>query len=146
MGSSFKGVDLFGSGPHRFSLDRQGHLVISAFGGFGDFSPDTFPIGLVELEVVVTGRLVAASESALWTRRDAIVAQFEDSFEPTPGALVDQAGRSFADMVIFDYVEDDRVDRGRAWSVGYEARFRRFADLSGSRFSGSGSGSGGGGS
>ncbi len=140
MGSSFKGVDLFGSGPHRFSLDRQGHLVVSAFGGFGDFSPDTFPIGLVELEVVVTGRLVASGESALWTLRDAIVAQLEDSFTPTPGVLVDHAGRSFADMVIFDYVEDDRVDRGRAWSLGYEARFRRFADLSGLRFARAGGG------
>ena len=140
MGSSYKGVDLFGSGPHRFAMARQGHLVLSAFAAFGDFSPTTYPLGLYELGVVVTGRLVATSEAALWARRDAITAQLEDTFSPTPGTLADGLGRTWPEMVLFLYEEQDRVDRGRAWSVGYTARFRRFNDLTAARLGGGGGG------
>ncbi len=122
MASSFKGVDLFGSGPHRFSLGRQGPMMLTRL-YFGDISPGTIPIGLRELDVIVAGRLVAASESTLWTLRDAVVAQHQES--PTPGTLIDLHGRTWADMTFIDWREGDRTDRGRVRSVAYVAVFRK---------------------
>lgn len=126
MASTFKSLSLF-AGPHRFAVARQGQLIISdlALGGFG---PNTYPLGLVELEVVVTGRLVASSEAGLWTLRDALTAQLLDP--PSPGTLVDAHGRTWEGMSFHSYTEGDRTDRGRVRSIAYEARFRRFASLS----------------
>ena len=123
MGSSFKTLDLFGSGPHRFSLAKQGQLVILDF-QLNSFTTDSFWLGLLELDVNVNGRLVASSESALWTLRDAVTAQLLST--PTAGTLVDLHGRSWADMSFIRYEEEDRVDRGRSYSIGYSAMFRRF--------------------
>lgn len=136
MGSSFKGKDLFGSGPHRFAMGRQGQLLVRDL-DFGGLTPETFPIGLEELTVKVVGRLVAASESGLWVLRDAVVDELLDP--PTAGELIDLHGRSWADMSFVRYVEADRVDRGRVWSVGYEAEFRRFTTVNGGTLSGGGS-------
>lgn len=125
MSSSFKSLDLFGSGPHRFSMGEQG-LYTVALRAFGDPSvPGSAAFGSLELEVVVRGRLTAASDSALWTLRDAIKAQA--THPASAGALVDHHGRSWSGMTLVQYVEDDRVDRGRVVSVGYEARFRKIA-------------------
>lgn len=123
MPSTFKSLALF-AGPHRFAVGRQGQLVVSelVLGGFG---PATYPLGLVELEVVVTGRLVAASEAALWALRDAMAAELVDP--PTPGTLVDSHGRAWSEMSFHSYTEGDRTDRGRERSIAYEARFRRFS-------------------
>lgn len=122
MASSFKGNDLFGSGPHRFSQRRQGQVMLSYI-SLGTYQVGTFGLGLTELDVVVKGRLVAASESALWTLRDAVVAELEES--PTLGTLVDLHGRSWAGMSFIEFVEGDRTDRGRVWSMAYEAVFRK---------------------
>lgn len=125
MPSTFKSLALF-AGPHRFAVARQGHLVLSdlALGGFG---PNTYPLGLVELEIIVSGRLVASSESSLRTLRDAMSAELLDP--PTPGTLVDAHGHEWDDMSFHSYQEGDRTDRGRTHSVSYEARFRRFNTL-----------------
>ncbi len=126
MSSSFKGMDLFGSGPHRFSVGRQGQLVLSDL-SFGITGPGTYPYGLVELDVLVTGRLVAADDAALWVLRDAVTGAFE-AF-PTPGVLVDLHGRSWPGMSFIRYEEEPVVDRGRQTSIGYVATFRRFLQL-----------------
>jgi len=123
MGSSYKTLDLFGSGPHRFALDKQGLLVILDF-NLNGYTSNTFWLGLYELDVIVTGRLVASSESALWTRRDAVTAQLIDP--PMAGTLVDLHGRTWTDISFIKYEEGDRVDRGREHSVEYMATFRRF--------------------
>lgn len=125
MPSTFKSLALF-VGPHRFAVARQGHLVLSelALGGFG---PNTYPLGLIEMEVLVTGRLVAPAESGLWSLRDALAAQLVDP--PTPGTLTDGHGRSWTDMSFHSYIEGDRTDRGRTWSITYQALFRRFNTL-----------------
>lgn len=123
MPSSFKGLDLFGSGPHRFALGKQGQLALSGI-ALGAFVPDSTPLGLVELDITVTGRLLASSESALWTLRDAIVAQL--LHPPTRGTLIDLHGRTFTNMSFITYTEADRTDRGRVLSVSYSAVFRRF--------------------
>jgi len=125
MPSTFKSLALF-AGPHRFALAKQGHLVVADF-AIGGFGPNSYPLGLVELEVTVTGRLIASSESALWALRDAMAAQLLDP--PTPGALIDSHGRSWTDMSFHAYIEGDRTDRARLHSISYEARFRRFNTL-----------------
>jgi hypothetical protein len=121
--SSFKGLDLFGSGPHRFHLAKQGEDVVPNFvlgaGGSG-----STPVGPIELDVIVTGRLTAASESALWSLRDAITAQLADP--PVPGTLIDSHSRTWTDISFITYEEADRADRGRTWSIEYTATFRRF--------------------
>jgi hypothetical protein len=123
MPSSFKSLDLFGSGPHRFAVGAQGQALSSEL-----FLPvpasGTLYHGPVELEVTISGRLVAASESALWTLRDAITAQLLDP--PAPGMLIDHHGREWADMSFVKFTPDDRTDRARAVSLGYKARFLRF--------------------
>ncbi len=122
MASSFKSKDLFGSGPHRFAQDRQGQLMISWI-SMGSLQPGTVALGLTELDVIVTGRLVASSEAGLWTLRDAVVAELQET--PTTGTLVDLHGHQWADMSFIDFREGDRTDRGRVWSMAYEAVFRK---------------------
>lgn len=122
--SSFKSLDLFGSGPHRFSLSIQGEEVVPNYIlGSGDHG--TSPVGPLELDVTVTGRLVAASESALWALRDAITAQLADP--PVPGTLTDEHARSWTDMSLITYQEHGPPDRARTHSIAYTATFRRFA-------------------
>lgn len=124
MSSSFKGNDLFGGGPHRFTPGVQGQRVVPDYvlglGGAG-----STPQGLVELDVIVKGTLVAASESALWALRDAVVAQLLDP--PDPGLLIDTHGREWTGMSFITFTEGGRVDRGRVWSLAYTAVFRRFS-------------------
>ncbi len=121
--SSFKSLDLFGSGPHRFHFGRQGYLVtLDLFSG-GSGSGST-PQGPLELDIFVRGRLVANSESALWTLRNAIRAQITAS--PVAGTLVDSAGRSWTGMTLTHYTEQDRRDHARMFSIAYEAQFRQF--------------------
>lgn len=123
MASSFKGIDLFGSGPHRFAVGKQGEFALSG-PALGAFVPDSTPLGLMELDITVKGRLIAASESALWTLRDSVVAQLVHP--PPRGTLIDLHGRSWTDMSFITYEEADRTDRARVWSVAYTAVFRRF--------------------
>lgn len=125
MPSSFKGNDLFGSGPHRFSQGRQGQVMVSWI-SLGTVQPGTVALGLTELDVTVNGRLVAPSEAALWTLRDTIVAELEES--PTPGTLVDLHAHQWTDMSFIDFQEGGRTDRGRVWSMGYTAVFRRIRE------------------
>jgi hypothetical protein len=120
--SSFKGLDIFGSGPHRTAFGRQGYLVtLDFFGGVpGGGSTNQ---GLQDLDIFIRGRLIASSESALWTLRNGIRAQLATT--PTPGTLVDTAGRSWADMTLISYREGGRRDRGRVFSMRYEVQFRK---------------------
>ncbi len=122
MGSSFKGNDLFGSGPHVFEVGRQGRRIVSLAALSGDPSVEgTIESGDYELRVTVKGRLVAGSESALWTLRDAIAT--ESGFEVAGGDLVDHHGRTWSGVKLFWVEWDGAVNRGRTWSIGYEALF-----------------------
>ncbi len=125
MASSFKGLDLFGSGPHRFHQGEQGQVLING-AVIGFFGPQTFAQGLIELEVFVTGRLIAQNESALWQLRDAITAQL--LHPPAPGTLIDLHARQWLDMSFVSLLEQDRTDRGREWTLGYVATFRKMID------------------
>ena len=71
MSSSFKGEDLFGSGPHRFAMGKRGQLVVSSFALGGGDATSVY-LGLLEMDITVRGRLQASTEAALWTLRDAV--------------------------------------------------------------------------
>lgn len=123
MSSSYKSLDLFGSGPHRFAVLPVG-LYVLPFRVFDPTLPGSASYGNLELEVHVTGRLVAASDAALWTLRDAIAAQ---AVHPaTAGTLIDQHGRSWTSMTLREFEHGDRTDRGRVVSIAYVAKFRKF--------------------
>ena len=125
MSSSFKSLDLFGSGPHRFAVARQGQALESELFQSPPNSGTRY-LGPVELQVIVIGRLISSDEAGLWTLRDAITAQLLDP--PSPGALVDLHGRSWADMSFVGFIAADRTDRGRQVSLSYEARFIKFRE------------------
>lgn len=128
MATSYKGEDLFGSGPHRFAVGPGG-LVIEPRWRVTGVSTDTgtLPLGDLEPEVTVTGRLVAATESALRAERDAIAALAVLS--AGAGTLIDHRGHGYGSMWLIEYAEADRVDRGREWSIAYVARFRDFETI-----------------
>lgn len=125
MSSSFKSLDLFGSGPHRFGVARQGQALQSELFASPQNSGTRY-LGLVEFQVIVTGRLAGKSDADLWTLRDAVAAQLLDP--PAPGTLIDLHGRTWTDMSFVGFVAADRTDRGRAVSLAYEARFVRFRE------------------
>jgi len=123
MASTFKNLGLFDSGPHRFAVLKQGQLVVPELSqGIPDSG--SLYLGPLELKIVVTGRLVAASETALWALRDAITAQL--LHPPTPGTLIDHYGRTWTDMSFSAFEPADRTDRGRTWSLAYTATFIDF--------------------
>lgn len=124
MGSSWKGDDLFGSGPHRFGMTRRGFLLAP------DFTSDVptpvfFEYGAYEWKMLVTGRLVAESESALWTLRDAVQSSLDAK---GLGTLVDLHGRAFEEMFFSRLTWGDETDRGRKVSIAYLAEFHKFTD------------------
>lgn len=125
MPSSFKSLPLFSSGPHRFAVEMQGQLVVPKL-RLGIQMSGSGWLGLEEPTILLTGRLVASTESALWALRDAITAQLVEP--PVAGTLIDNAGRSFAQMSFISFTPSDRTDRGRVFSLAYTARFRRFND------------------
>lgn len=121
--SSYKGVDLFGSGPHRFAVGPRGERVVPNY-VLGAPGSGSTPTGPIEVDVVVRGRLTGGTMSQLWSKRDAITAQLASP--PAAGTLIDESGRSWADMSFIAFEEGDRVERGRVCSLAYRAVFRRF--------------------
>jgi hypothetical protein len=125
--SSFKGVDLFGSGPHRFEVGRQGRRVVTYAAVAGDpTAPGSFSAGDQELRVTVRGRLAAATGPALWTLRDAIAA--EAASTSGAGTLADGLGRTWTNVKLLSFTPDGPTDRGREFSVGYTAEFGRLTE------------------
>lgn len=123
--SSYKGQDLFGSGPHRFSMGRQGVYALTPGFLYGGTAGESIIAGDRELDVIVTGILIASSEANLWSVRNAITAQAVAS--AVAGTLIDNHGKSWTDMNLIDYREEGPTDRGRVRSVRYAATFRRLA-------------------
>jgi hypothetical protein len=122
--SSFKGEDLFGSGPHRFEVGREGSRVVSYAAVSGDPTVGgSFVSGDLELRVTVRGRLVAISESALWALRDAVTD--EAASTAVAGTLADGRGRTWTGIRLLSFTPDGPVDRGRALSMGFAAEFGR---------------------
>lgn len=121
--STYKFQDIFGSGPHRFAIGVQGQSIVPNV-LIGGSPPGSTPQGLRELDITVTGRLVAPTEADLWTLRDDITDLLVDP--PTVSELTDNHGHTWTDMSFIKFEENDRTDRGRVVSLGYTAVFRRF--------------------
>lgn len=122
--SSFEGLNLFGSGPARFRQMVQGNAVVANYVIGASPPSGSTAQGPIELDVVVKGRLVATTETDLWALRKAMTDQLTDP--PTAGALFDELGHKWDNVSFIRYTEDERTDRGRTKSIGYEAVFRAF--------------------
>jgi len=122
MPSSFNSIDLFGPGPHRFAQGPQGNAIIP-LAVLAPLTPGTTAYGMLDLEVIVTGRLVADSESDLWTKRNAIAAVLASP--AVPATLIDHHAHSWTNMTFYRFIESDRTDRGRKHSLSFTALFRK---------------------
>jgi hypothetical protein len=120
MASTYNGQGIFNSGPHRFQVGASGSQLLSN-GRLNPVAPGFTAIGALERTVIVRGRLVASSESALNTLLTAVAGQINSP--PTRASLVDHHGRTYADMDFVEFTPGDRVDRGRLITMAYEARF-----------------------
>lgn len=119
--TSFRTLDLFGSGPHRASMGVRGLSLVPNF-QVGEPGAGTTLVGAMDWEVVIEGRLVASTRTALWALRDAFTELIVD--EPETGKLVLGDGRQLEKMLLASYAETGPVCPGREWSVGYRAVFR----------------------
>lgn len=122
MTSTFGGIAYFNSGPHRFVVERLGRLVQGPFETGLDlaFSTDRGP---KELAMLQTGRLIAPTNAALWTLIDAIQSRCEGTLA---GTLVDHHGRAWTGLRMIAFQPEDRIDRGRVYSLAYRVRYLRF--------------------
>ena len=125
MGSTFDGVALFDSGPHRFAPGPAGRHLLGPDRG-ANIDPYTVDRARLEFSMSQRGRLVSAGEAGLWAQAEAIRALAE---EPRTGTLVDHSGRSWPGLTLVRFEAADRVDRGRVVSLGYAALYLRFAPL-----------------
>lgn len=125
--STFRGIDFFGSGPHRVVQGARSQALVALwvinFAPYNDAS-GTESQGDEDVVVRVRGRLTGASEALLWARREALMAEAGYSSPVKKGALVDNHGRSWAGLVLVSYAEEGPVGRGRVWSVGYTVTLR----------------------
>lgn len=122
--SSFRGKDIFGSGPHRFSFGVRGLDVQPLFRLFNDsLLSGTAAIGDLEIEVGVKGRLIAPSDAQLWLLRQGVAV--ESGLNLGTGTLIDDRGRAITEVRLIRYEELGPVDVGRTLSIGYTATFRR---------------------
>jgi len=124
MPSSFKSLPLFTSGPHRFLTGKQGELYLPNYIAGGSGAGTTL-LGLLELEITVSGRLVASSDPALQTLRSALTDQL--AHPPIPGTLIDSRGNTHTNMSLLAIQWDDRTDRNSKTSIAYKAIFKQLS-------------------
>ena len=122
MASTFAGKSLFNSGPHRFIIGRVGRLTRGPFQTPLDL-PYTTDEGVRELVVLQRGRLVATTNLSLWSKIDLIQTEAEAI---TTGTLIDHHGRSWTDMTLIRFEPSGWIDRGRMFTLAYEAIYLRF--------------------
>lgn len=122
MSSTFAGKSLFNSGPHRFIVGRLGRLTRGPFQTPLDL-PYTTDEGTRELVILQQGRLVAATNAALWSQIDLIQIEAEAT---TTGTLIDHHGESWTGLTLIRFEPIKWIDRGRQFSLAYEAIYLRF--------------------
>lgn len=120
--TTFRAMNLFASGPHRVSTGPRALSLVPNF-QLGEPGAGTTLIGALEWEIIIEGRLIASTRSALWTLRDAFTDLINS--DPEIGKLALDDGRQFDDMTLVSYSENGPVVPGRSWSVGYKAVFRQ---------------------
>jgi len=118
MGSTFAGLSLFDSGPHRFTPRTMGRIWLPPL-TIDELQETTLVLDVPrELVIVQRGRLVAADDAALWGQVDVIRGHAEAALT---GALVEASGRAWADVTLLGFTAGEQVDRGRRVSLGYSA-------------------------
>lgn len=123
MASTFDGLSLFDSGPHRFSIGTVGRYLRYPYAG--DASIGQIQVELVrELVIVQRGRLVGATASSVWGQLSSIRTLAEQA---RTGTLVDHEGVIWTGMTMVEMRHADRMDRGREASMGYEITYVRLA-------------------
>lgn len=122
--SSYNDVDLFGSGPHRFTEGPLGEYVLR-LARLDPLQAGSQPVGPLEETVTVRGRLTGDTDDDLWNLIDTIRAELTDP--PAVARLVDQHGHEWEDMSFVRFEPTEPMQRGRQCSLAYEAEFVRLA-------------------
>lgn len=117
MPATFAGLSLFGSGPHRIVASRYGKIWLPPYTGTVNPNGYTDYFERREPKLIQSGRLIADTHAALMALVAAIQTQAEI---PETGTLVEANGTSWANMTLLQMQLDDRIDRGRKFSVKYE--------------------------
>jgi len=115
--SSLGGVDLFGSGPHRFTHRRCGVLAVP---------PLTFDAVQTRWQIVddleqtweVSGRFVGDTCAEVWGAFDAVCDLAQTG---TQGTLVDPCGVSYNGVRALWIAQSGRLTQGRVVSLPYSA-------------------------
>jgi hypothetical protein len=115
--STFAGADLFGSGPHTLSVGPRGKQWARSI-DLGTPSAGIEVLGDHTTSIEVRGRLTAADTTAL----NAIAAALE-SAAGSKGTLVDDSGRTWADLTLIEVVYDGPPQTGRLVSIAYRTLF-----------------------
>ena len=121
--SSIAGQTLFNSGPHRFRLRNVGSLWFPPF-ALDPFQSGVDVTGPIQLHIVQSGRLLAATDADLVAQINAIKAAGEAQLT---GALVDNTGQVWAGMTFLTFRPAETIDRGRVISLAYTADYVRLA-------------------
>lgn len=120
--SSFDSANLFGSGPHRFSVGPRGQQLARLSDIDDDpASAGSQAIGAADIDVLVRGRLIADDDADLQAQIDAISAKLN-----VQANLIDHHDHTYGDVTFISFAAADRTDRGRAVSLAYTARFVKF--------------------
>lgn len=121
MNATYRGVGIFSSGPHRVVAGPRELSIVPNFQLNLPGAGSTI-IGISDWEVVIEGRLVAATDAALRTLREVFVDLIAD---PTiSGELVTPDGFSYVSLYFTGYEETGPVARGRTKSIGYRVTLR----------------------
>ena len=118
---TWNGQPLFSSGPHRVRLLQAGRLYLPPLTGDNP-SAATLDLDVLERRYLQNGRLVADTDSSLWTLVDAVVNAAEDT---QPGALQSPSGPSLTGLRMMRFLPGETVDRGRERSLPYEILYIR---------------------
>jgi len=121
--STIAGQGLFNSGPHRFRLRPVGTLAVPPL-VIDTVQTTTAILDEIEVALEQTGRLIDSTPQGLWDQVEAIRQAAESRLN---GVLIDETGRSWADMTLLRFEMVGQLSRGRVVSVGYEALYVRLA-------------------
>jgi hypothetical protein len=123
--SSFDGANIFDSGPHRFFVGARGEQLRAVADLTGDpTQPGEQAIGPRDAEVIVRGRLVAATNQEMSEMLGAVYAKLASP--PVVGELEDSHETVYSGMSFVSFTPEGPMDRGASVSRRYVARFVRF--------------------
>ncbi len=116
--SSYRGIDLFGSGPHRFVVRGIEQRAVSHVAPGVDGERIT-PMGRSNRRIDQSGTLVGDDIASLEAQRGAI----ESAMDGQPGDLVDDVGRTHERvvMLVFDTEQVRRI--GPRLAMDYQVRY-----------------------